>query len=339
MIFLKKTIKVKFVGFQSKRYINGVKLEKTWLYKTLTNNFNVIECDDADYIICSCFDLYNYCGTNQIRIMFSGENYVPDFNLIDYAISSYPIQFGDRNFFLPASLWGYDGIRSSLENRHNCFNTETLLNKTKFANLIASYDSENNMRSKLFMELSKYKQIDSPGKLFNNCDFQVRFQDNSKIDFQRKCKFSLCIESAINRGFNTEKITDAFYAETIPIYYGDPDISNIFNPKAFINIADFDTIEDAVNHIIRIDNDDDLYLEMLNEPVFVDPNFITDTFKHAESYLIKIFEQPLEVAKRRSTVCWPLGHEEFLVKANKTHKILYKNPFYLFLKNILRKIR
>ena len=336
---MKKTIKVKFVGFQSKRYINGVKLEKTWLYKTLTKNFNVVECDDADYIICSCFDLYNYCETNQIRIMFSGENYVPDFNLIDYAVSSYPIQFGDRNFFLPASLWGYDGIRSSLENRHNCFNTETLLNKTNFANLIASYDSENNMRSKLFMELSKYKQIDSPGKLFNNCDFQVRFQDNSKIDFQKKCKFSLCIESAINRGFNTEKITDAFYAETIPIYYGDPDISSIFNPKAFINIADFDTIEDAVNHIIRVDNDDNLYLEMLNEPVFVNPNFITDTFNNAESYLINIFNQPLEVAKRRSTVSWPLGHEEFLIKANKTHKILYKNPLYLFFKNILRKIR
>ncbi len=336
---MKKQIKVKFVGFQSKNYVNGIKLKNTWFYKTLEKNFDIVECDDADYIVCSCFDLYEYCGMNQIRIMYSGENYVPDYNLIDYSICSYPISFGDRNFFLPASLFGYDGERKTVETRRNCFDKSILDNKTKFANLIASYDSENNYRSKLFNALSEYKFIDSPGKFLNNCDVKVRFQDNSKIEFQKQCKFSLCIESAVNAGFNTEKIMDAFYAETIPVYYGDPEIAKIFNPKAFINVSDCNSIEEVVNKIIEIDSDDELYLKMLNEPIFNEENYISKTFEGAENYIINIFDQPIEKAGRRSKVYWPLGHEEFLTKATRTHKLLYKNKIYTFLKNILRKLR
>lgn len=336
---MKKTIKVKFIGFQSKGYINGIKLKKTWFYKTLDKLYNIVECEDADYIICSCFNLYEYCGTEQIRIMYSGENYVPDYNLIDYSICSYPVNFCDRNFYLPASLFGYDGDRKDIEKRKNCFDASVIQSKTRFANLIASYDSEDNYRSRLFNELSKYKTVDSVGKFLKNSDIEVRFQDNSKVEFQKQCKFSLCVESAINSGFNTEKIMDAFYAETIPIYYGDPEISKIFNPKAFINVSDYDNLEAVVNRIIELDNDDDLYLKMLNEPIFIKENFITDTFKAAEDYLTHIFDQPIKKASRRSKVYWPLGHEQFLVKATKTHKILYRNKLYMLLKNILRKIR
>lgn len=334
---MKKTIKIKFVGFQSRNCINGVKLKDTWLYKILDKNFNLVECQDADYVICSCFNLYEYCGMKQIRIMYSGENYVPDFNLVDYSICSYPISFSDRNFFLPASLFGYDEKRMNIETRKNCFDKSVLKNKTKFANLIASYDSENNYRSKLFNELSKYKFVDSPGKFMKNCDEQVRFQDNTKTEFQKKCKFSLCVESAINNGFNTEKIMDAFYSETIPIYYGDPEIKKIFNPKAFINVSDYETIEDAVKRVTEIDNDDDLYLQMLNEPIFNEEHFISKTFENAEKFLIHIFDQPIESARRRSTVYWPLGHEQFLVKATKLYNVFYKNKLYRFLKNILRR--
>ncbi len=335
----KKKLKVKFVGFQSGGYVNGIKLQKTWLYKTLQNNFELIECDDADYIICSCFDLYSYCGTDQIRIMYSGENYVPDFNLIDYAISSYPISFSDRNFYLPASLFGYDGERRIVENRRDCFSEEVLKEKTRFANLIASYDSEFSYRSKLFDALSQYKQVDCPGKFLKNCEDVVRFQDNSKIEFQKKYKFSICAESAVNRGFNTEKIMDAFYAGTIPIYFGDPEISKIFNPKAFVNVADFASIEEAIERVIEIDNNDELFLKILNEPVFVNENYISETFRNAEDFLLHIFSQPVKTARRRSRVYWPKGHEEFLVKANKTHKLLYGNKVYLFFKKIYRKIR
>jgi hypothetical protein len=57
----------------------------------------------------------------------------------------------------------------------------------------------------------------------------VDYSDQSKTDFQRKCKFTLCFESTKNEGFITEKITDAFYADTIPIYYGSSTITDYYN--------------------------------------------------------------------------------------------------------------
>jgi len=132
---------------------------------------------------------------------------------------------------------------------------------------------------------------------------------------------------------------DAFYAETIPVYYGDPEIVKIFNPKAFINASDYATVEDVVKRIIEIDNDDDLYIKMLNEPIFNKEGFISDTFKSAEDFLVGICEIPFEKAGKRSKVSWALGHEEFLVKATAIYNVLYRNRFYMFLKNIYRKIK
>ena len=78
---------------------------------------------------------------------------------------------------------------------------------------------------------------------------------------------------------------------------------------------------------------------MLNEPIFNKQNFISETFKGAEDFLVNLFEQPIDQAARRSKVYWPKGHEEFLVKATKTHNIIYRNRVYMFIKNILRKFR
>lgn len=78
------------------------------------NGYDVQICDDPDYIICDSWasDPYSYCAFPQVRIMYSGENYIPDFNLIDYVISPYPIQFGDRSFCLPACVWPRDHWQS-----------------------------------------------------------------------------------------------------------------------------------------------------------------------------------------------------------------------------------
>ena len=336
----KKQISVKFVGFQDWNYINGVKLCDTWLYKTLNKHYDIVISDNPDYVICSCFNLYEYCKyKDSVRVMYSGENYVPDFNLIDYAISSYPLDFFDRNFYLPQSLWGYDEERKKIENGRGNFTTDFIKSKTRFANFIASYDSENHCRGDFFKKLTAIKKVDSAGKWLNNTGINVRFQDNSKTDFQRTCKFSLCFESTCNAGFNTEKIMDAFYADTVPIYFGDPYISSIFNPKAFINVADFENYDEAIEYILEIDSDDEKYLCMLNQPIFNQENYISNTYRGAEEFLLHIFEQPLDKAYRRSRVFWPLGHEAFLAVAMPLWEIIYQNKVIKGFRQLKRKIR
>ena len=94
-----KTVKIKFTG----KWAGITPEQNTICYWLKKNGYDVQVTDDADYIICDVLGekQYEYCGYPQIRIFESGENITPDFNLVDYAISRYPIQFGDRNFYYP----------------------------------------------------------------------------------------------------------------------------------------------------------------------------------------------------------------------------------------------
>jgi hypothetical protein len=68
----------------------------------------------------------------------------------------------------------------------------------------------------------------------------------------------------------TEKIMHAFGAGCIPIYWGTQDVLMDFNPKAFINANDYKTFEGVIERIKEIDNNDELYLDMVNQPIFSD---------------------------------------------------------------------
>ena len=53
---------------------------------------------------------------------------------------------------------------------------------------------------------------------------------------------------------------------SIPIYWGNNEVSKEFNTASFINYHDFNNNEDFLKHIIEIDNNDDLYIKMMNQP-------------------------------------------------------------------------
>ena len=91
----------------------------------------------------------------------------------------------------------------------------------------------------------------------------------------------------------TGKFAEAAQAGAIPIYWGDPAIGNYFNSKAFINCHDYESLDAAVARVIEIDQDDDLYRKMLNEPWFLNENEPTTLSNSAiKSFLNNIFDQP-----------------------------------------------
>jgi len=57
-------------------------------------------------------------------------------------------------------------------------------------------------------------------------------------------------------------------ARCIPIYWGTPDVALDFNPESFINASACRTPDIAVQRIIEIDNDPELYRKMLAAPFF-----------------------------------------------------------------------
>lgn len=307
----KKSIKVKFVGFWK-----GFSAEKTRIYLDLSKYYDVVVSEEPDYIICSCFPpFYEYCKYPQVRIMDCGENYIPDFNFVDYAICRYPIQFLDRCFYHPGCI-DFRGRFESLWEQQRSFSADILQEKPFFANFIAGHESENSIRGDFFKLLSTYKRVESPGSYLNNMPngMTVNWKNSSKPDFQRKCKFSLCFESTKHAGFVTEKITDAFFADTIPVYFGSEEVFEVFNRDALIFCPSKEAFEETMKQIIALDQDDDAYLCMLNQPVF-NPSF--DYNQHMaeyEQFIRHIFDQPLEQAYRRSKVYIPHDHEAFILE-------------------------
>lgn len=322
----KKSIKVKFVGFW-----NGFVPEKTMIYIDISKYYDVVLSDEPDYIICSCFaPLYEYCKYPQVRIMYCGEPYIPDFNLVDYAICRYPVKFLDRNFYHPGCI-DFRGRFIDLVEREKKYTEDFLKEKIYFANFIASHESEYGIRGDFFKRLCEYKRVESPGTYLNNMEdgATVNWKDSSKPDFQRKCKFSLCFESTKHAGFVTEKITDAFYSETIPVYFGSEEVFEVFNKDAFIYCKSRDDFEETVQKIIELDNDDEAYLNMLNQPIF-NPKF--DYSAHMaeyEKFIKNIFEQPLDEAYRRSRAYSAREHEEYLLNSKKAAEA-EKKHFKLF---------
>lgn len=111
-------------------------------------------------------------------------------------------------------------------------------------------------------------------------------------------KYSIAIENSFIPGYFTEKLTDCFLAETLPLYYGCPDGENYFPPKSFerIEIKDYRRIIQQIEQIVE----DDLYSQRLTDiktakSAYLDrlhifsalPNIIQERFKGSPGKKIK----------------------------------------------------
>ncbi len=331
-----KTIKINYSGFYPHRVI-----QEDVVYRYLEDHgYDVQLSDDPDYLVVDAVleSPFPWVGKPQVRIMRTGENITPDFNLVDYGISAYPIAFGDRYFYEPGCSWVTAHWMALPEKDRNYPDT-VVGEKEFFANFIASHESEHNIRGDFFKELCKYKRVESPGTYLNNMPDgkTVRFQDESKTAFQRKCKFTLCFESTLHNGFITEKITDAFYADTIPVYYGSHTVTDIFNRDAFINVADYPSFEAAIEKIIELDQDDEKYLAMLRQPILVDPEYPKRLQEERDAFLGNIFEQPLEQAYRRCRVYHPKSIDTYLATMVDPDSLDFGNLIHRLLEKVKKK--
>ena len=87
-----------------------------------------------------------------------------------------------------------------------------------------------------------------------------------KIDILRKYKFAFCFENCIFKGYITEKIFDAMFAGSVPIYYGAPDINDYVNPNCFIDFRKFKNYNELCDFLSNIKEDKyNQYIENIKE--------------------------------------------------------------------------
>ena len=83
--------------------------------------------------------------------------------------------------------------------------------------------------------------------------------------------FGFAMENHQVPGYITEKILNVFRGGAIPIYWGDSKtVKNYFNPKAYIDVGAFDSLEEAADYIVRLSQDKKRINSMRNEPMFKD---------------------------------------------------------------------
>ena len=61
--------------------------------------------------------------------------------------------------------------------------------------------------------------------------------------------WALCFENMVLKGWITEKIFDCFFAGTIPVYLGAPDISEAVPPECFVDARRFESYADLREHL------------------------------------------------------------------------------------------
>jgi len=288
-----KTIKIDFVDFWS----DFIKTDN-YFYNRLKKYYNVEISDHPDYVFCSYFSQKHFRYRNCVKILYMGENVIPDFNLYDYAMGFNHINFEDRYLRLPHYALYDKDIEPAL--KKHTHSDEYYLAKKKFCNRVVSNPDASGEREAMFNALDAFKKVDSGGRYGNNIGHPVK----DKIAFERDYRFSLAYENSCTPGYVTEKILQAFAGETVPIYWGDPGIENEFNPAAFINCMKYKNTAEAVEAVKAVWEDDEKYLAMMKAPMVL-PGSIGDAClkeDYTDAFLRNIFDQDLKKAKRRNMV-------------------------------------
>ena len=284
-----KTIKIR------KKNINNRWIQL--IQKDLEGKINIeIDNENPDYLIYATFGcehvLKEYDNTT-IKIAFFTENQLPDLNFADYAVGLGHLNHLDRYFTFPFIVYEMN-LRNIKVKDFEIIRNE-VLNSPKRENFCAALITNPiGFRLHFITQLNKYKKVDMAGRFHNNVGGFVK----DKIQFLKKYKFSIGMENSEADGYASEKIIDSFLAGTIPIYYGDYMIDEYINPKSYILIRNEKDIQIKINYIKKIDNDDKLYRSILKEKVFIDDFFVDNIQNERKKFLLHIFEQKKEFAKR-----------------------------------------
>jgi alpha(1,3/1,4) fucosyltransferase len=296
----KRKVRLDFCDFSF-----NVSKVNNYMFDLLSERFDVELCDQPDFLIYSCYG-HEHRLHSGVRIFFSGESDMPDYNECDYSIACVKLD-DPRHLQLPH--YAYYGDPSEIIKKDD--DPEKILAaKTKFCSFVISgYNPRKNQnRVTFFHKLSKYKRVDSGGRKFNNIGGPIPGSSRGKIEFMRQYKFNIAYENRSLPGYSTEKIFEPMIARCMPIYWGNPEINEEFNPRSFLNRADFPSDEALIEKILELDKDDAKYLEYVRQPYFHNdqPN-IYFSRQRVLDFFEKIFTQRITPAAQRGRKGFSFG--------------------------------
>ena len=306
-----KKIKINFCGFW-----NSFQKDDNLFYHILSRHFQIEISDKPDFVIVSNRGRpFEYMKYDCVRLMFMGENLSPDFTTFDYVIGFDHMTFGDRYYRLPFAFYFNTGVPWRPEKLTADRAEAMLREKTEFCNFIYRHPSSNSVRERLFSVLNEYKPVVSPGSYLNNtggsgCSWSEKYR------YLRTSKFTIACDSVSYPGFMTEKVIQPLEHHSVPIYFGNPLVTEDLNEKAIVLCRDAsdDAIREAADRVRYLNEHDDAYLEMLTQFPLRDENTLERKYAELEAFLVHIFSQdPVQAGRRIRYFCAD-RHSDYLKK-------------------------
>lgn len=217
-------------------------------------------------------NVYSVMGNSNIkkdnlRIQYSGESTYRDITLFD--INFIPTSKKEKNIVIFPQAY-YHMLHNDID--INSLIKPRELNKKPDFCLFSVSNCNCEERNNFYKELSKYKKIDSCGTCLNNTDkCPGNHEDPEYFKFIQKYKFMICFENKSQPNYFTEKLINAYYGKTIPIYWGCSNVSDYINMNSILylpqNFTKLD-VKQLIEKIKFLDNDEFAYNEIYKEPLF-----------------------------------------------------------------------
>lgn len=242
------------------------------LVSDFRSRYDATESESPDIVFFSVYgeDHLNYPAAR--KVFFSHEAVYPDFRYCDYAASFYHLAQTPRHLYWPNYLprFGYSAIEE-ISKRHVDVEDGEYQARDATCTFVASNNTAR-VRRDLFRALSSRVEVLSGGKFANNIGGPLASDESYKtfFEFIGRGRFNLACENSRAPGYVTEKIVAALISGTVPIFWGDDYVRQLFNPDCFVNADDFADLDELVEHVVTLDQDLDKWLHMRRQPVFAD---------------------------------------------------------------------
>jgi len=217
-------------------------------------------------------DLKNiYNKWAEMHIMIDGEpTDIP--NPEDYDIIITTKKKMENTVFLPYYIFHCVEAKlniNTINNKHNNYSNR------KFAVFAYSNCDERFSgvkRRREFYEKLKNKfgnNLHNLGRCYNQQVNQYGTHVENKNKFT-EFKFVIAFENKAIEGYVSEKLINPIFAGCIPVYCGAPDVAKYINPKRIINVNDFSSDEEVFNRMLEINNDHNLFMQIVSQPALVE---------------------------------------------------------------------
>jgi len=231
-------------------YIDGVKHYNwhtggsSWIGDFIRHRFSEQERQNLSVVSVFGTPRTFWFNRKEDKIFFTGENpdRYPNYknHALPYVKLSLGFDYIDAPNYLRFPLWiqylfkpesDVDTIRKKAEEINNYRPS-----KTDFCSLICKHGGDDNLRGRMFDEISQVAPVMCAGKFKHNDDRLWNEFGNSKFNYLSNFKFTICPENSNRTGYVTEKLFEAFLAGAIPIYWGsdnNPE-KGLINPNSVI---------------------------------------------------------------------------------------------------------